>query len=138
MWTQSGVYPYFWKHDTGTWYYLISQRNGLHYFIEWVENKPKQSNILPNSVKTTGSFLTPMDGFALSGFDQKGKIYFPNLSNEPTNEAYNFITPSGLTGMIMLNRKLLEPRIIYVDPSGKSWEANLKQPGNEKTFRALP
>ena len=138
MWTQSGVYPYFWKHNIGTWHYLIGLSNGRPYFIEWVDNKPKQSKTLPNSVKTTGSFLTPVDGFSLSGFDQKGKIYFPNLSNEPINEAYNFRTPSGLTGMIMLNRKLLEPRIIYVDPSGKSWEADLNGPEYEKTFKALP
>ena len=35
MWTQSGVYPYLWKHDTGTWRYLIGQRNGKPLFFDY-------------------------------------------------------------------------------------------------------
>ena len=35
MWTQSGVYPYLWKHGTGTWRYLIGQRNGMPLFLDY-------------------------------------------------------------------------------------------------------
>jgi len=34
-WTQEGVFPYLWKHDLGTWHYLIGTRNGQPLFYEW-------------------------------------------------------------------------------------------------------
>jgi surface protein len=40
MWTQSGVYPYLWKHDLGTWHYLLGTRNGQPVFYEWKEPAP--------------------------------------------------------------------------------------------------
>ena len=77
-------------------------------------------------------------GVYISGFERGGKIFFPDLGSETTDAVYNFRTNSNMTGMIAPGRKFLEPRIIYVDPSGKSWEADLNQPENVKTFKALP
>ena len=38
MWTRSGVFPYLWKHDLGTWHYLLGTRNGQPVFYEWTES----------------------------------------------------------------------------------------------------
>jgi hypothetical protein len=35
MWTQSGVYPYFFKHQSASWHYLSGSRNGQPVFFEW-------------------------------------------------------------------------------------------------------
>jgi N-acetylneuraminic acid mutarotase len=37
-WTQQGVFPYLWKHDLGTWYYLLGTRDGQPVFYEWTES----------------------------------------------------------------------------------------------------
>jgi surface protein len=34
-WTRQGVFPYLWKHDLGTWHYLLGTRNGQPVFYEW-------------------------------------------------------------------------------------------------------
>jgi len=44
MWTQSGVYPYFFKHQSASWHYLSGSRNGQPLFFEW---KRTASNNLP-------------------------------------------------------------------------------------------
>ena len=41
MWTQSGVYPYLWKHGTGTWRYLIGQRNGMPLFLDYASGSAR-------------------------------------------------------------------------------------------------
>ena len=38
MWTRSGVFPYLWKHDLGTWHYLLGTRDGQPVFYEWTES----------------------------------------------------------------------------------------------------
>jgi len=40
MWTQQGVFPYLWKHDLGTWHYLLGTRNGQPVFYEWTGHAP--------------------------------------------------------------------------------------------------
>ena len=40
MWTRSGVFPYLWKHDLGTWHYLLGTRNGQPVFYEWTGHAP--------------------------------------------------------------------------------------------------
>ena len=34
-WTQQGVFPYLWKHQTASWHYLLGSRNGQPFFYEW-------------------------------------------------------------------------------------------------------
>jgi len=40
MWTQIGVFPYLWKHDLGSWHYLLGTRNGQPVFYEWTGHAP--------------------------------------------------------------------------------------------------
>jgi surface protein len=35
MWTRSGVFPYLWKHDLGSWLYLLGTRNGQPVFFDF-------------------------------------------------------------------------------------------------------
>jgi alpha-tubulin suppressor-like RCC1 family protein/N-acetylneuraminic acid mutarotase len=35
MWTRSGTYPYLWKHDLGTWLYLLGTRDGQPVFHDY-------------------------------------------------------------------------------------------------------
>ena len=35
MWTQEGVFPYFFKHQSASWHYLSGSRNGQPVFFEW-------------------------------------------------------------------------------------------------------
>jgi hypothetical protein len=34
-WIRSGTYPYLWKHDLGTWYYLLGTRDGQPVFYDY-------------------------------------------------------------------------------------------------------
>jgi surface protein len=34
-WTRSGTYPYLWKHDLGSWHYLLGTRNGKPVFFDY-------------------------------------------------------------------------------------------------------
>ena len=34
-WTQQGVFPYHWKHQTASWHYLLGTQNGQPVFYEW-------------------------------------------------------------------------------------------------------
>jgi hypothetical protein len=34
-WTRSGVFPYLWKHDLGSWHYLLGTRNGQPVFFDY-------------------------------------------------------------------------------------------------------
>jgi hypothetical protein len=35
MWTQPGVFPYLWKHQSASWHYLLGSTNGQPVFYEW-------------------------------------------------------------------------------------------------------
>ena len=37
-WTQQGVFPYLWKHQTASWHYLLGTKNGQPVFYEWKES----------------------------------------------------------------------------------------------------
>jgi hypothetical protein len=43
-WTQPGVFPYLWKHQSASWHYLLGTQNGQPVFYEW---KQSASNKLP-------------------------------------------------------------------------------------------
>ena len=43
-WTQKGVFPYIWKHQSASWQYLLGTQNGQPVFYEW---KQSASNKLP-------------------------------------------------------------------------------------------
>ena len=43
-WTQQGVFPYLWKHQTASWQYLLGTQNGQPVFYDWTESA---SNKLP-------------------------------------------------------------------------------------------
>jgi surface protein len=43
-WTQPGVFPYLWKHQSASWHYLLGIQNGQPVFYEW---KQSASNKLP-------------------------------------------------------------------------------------------
>ncbi len=34
-WTQQGVFPYLWKHQSASWHYLLGTQNGQPVFYEW-------------------------------------------------------------------------------------------------------
>ncbi len=38
LWTQQGVFPYLWKHQTASWHYLLGSQNGQPVFYEWRES----------------------------------------------------------------------------------------------------
>ncbi|MFL2912195.1 MAG: SUMF1/EgtB/PvdO family nonheme iron enzyme [Opitutales bacterium] len=140
MWTQQGVFPYFWKHDLGTWHYLIGLINGRPYFIEWNDSIASKDgggccDGLPNSVDT-GSAVTHK-GVTVSGFEPGGKLCFPNLVAQGMtgmSYVYNFKTASGARGTVTTYRKFSEPRLVYTDPDGKCWESNVDEPGYFKTL----
>jgi hypothetical protein len=139
MWTQQGVFPYLWKHDLGTWHYLIGLRYGQPYFIEWFESAASAGGCcdgLPNSVDT-GSDITHK-GVKVSGFEPGGKLCFPNFvarGASGTTYVYNFKTASGTRGTVTTYQKFFDPRLVYTDPDGKCWEANLDAPGYFKILR---
>ena len=35
LWTQQGVFPYLWKHQSASWHYLLGSQNGQPVFYEW-------------------------------------------------------------------------------------------------------
>ena len=39
-WTQQGVFPYLWKHQSASWHYLLGTRNGQPVFYEWTGHAP--------------------------------------------------------------------------------------------------
>jgi len=43
-WTQKGVFPYLWKHQSASWHYLLGTQNGQPFFYEW---KQSASDKLP-------------------------------------------------------------------------------------------
>jgi surface protein len=43
-WTQQGVFPYLWKHQSASWHYLLGTQNGQPVFYEW---KQSASDKLP-------------------------------------------------------------------------------------------
>ena len=43
-WTQQGVFPYLWKHQSASWHYLLGTQNGQSVFYEW---KQSASEALP-------------------------------------------------------------------------------------------
>ena len=141
MWTQQGVFPYLWKHDLGTWHYLVGLLNGKPFFIEWSESVASAGaggccDGLPNSVNT-GSDITHQ-GITVSGFEPGGKLCFPNLvvhGASGTSYVYNFKTVSGIRGTVTTYRNFSNPRLVYTDPEGQCWEINLDEPGYFKTLR---
>ena len=42
LWTQQGVFPYLWKHQTASWHYLLGSQNGQPVFYEWRESAPNK------------------------------------------------------------------------------------------------
>ena len=41
-WTQKGVFPYLWKHQSASWHYLLGTQNGQPVFYEWKESAPNK------------------------------------------------------------------------------------------------
>ena len=37
MWTQSGAFPYLWRHQSASWRYAIGLRNEIPAFLDWIE-----------------------------------------------------------------------------------------------------
>ena len=42
LWTQQGVFPYLWKHQSASWHYLLGTQNGQPVFYEWRESAPNK------------------------------------------------------------------------------------------------
>ena len=125
-----------------------------------IEPTPKPGHNLPNSLVLDQYFITHK-GVYVTGFEKGGKLFFSDLQEDSgadyysgsdyyyssdyynysyTASGYNFITGSGLPGFIqpLDNKKFIEPRIIYVDPSGKAWQANLDDTLYEQVLTPLP
>lgn len=160
MWTQSNLFPYLWRHQSGAWRYAIGLRAEIPIFLDWIEPTPKPGHNLPNSLVLDQYFITHK-GVYVTGFERGGKLFFSDLQEDSgadyysgsdyyyssdyynysyTASGYNFITGSGLSGFIqpLDNKKFIEPRIIYVDPSGKAWQANLDDTLYEQVLTPLP